>query len=226
MTALNNPRIGTCECCGVLILAEKRGPVPTVCEEHKAERKRIRENARRTPKPRRTVRPERRKYKPGQRFGNLTLVQYIEHDSSGSRALFACDCSTVKALAVRNVVSRATSNCADRTQHPDPRVRDVVSYSGAHERLRKARGDASNYDCAAIECTLRGSGWAYLHGSTSPLSESEKRDSGPYVLDPTMYAPLCRHHHERWDRAHRGQTNGNPAGVSLAHVAAWEAMHG
>lgn len=225
MTTSDSPRVGKCENCGVTILARKRGPAPTVCEDHKAERKRIRENARRTPKPNRTVRPERRKYKPGQRFGNLTLVHYIEHDSSRSRALFACDCGTVKALALGNVTSGATSNCADRTQHPDPRVRDVVGYARAHERLRKARGDASNYDCAALDCTVRASHWAYLHGSTSPLSEAEKRDSGPYVLDATMYAPYCRHHHQLWDRAHRAQTNGDAAGVSLAHVTLWEATH-
>lgn len=64
-------------------------------------------------------RPGRRKRTPGEVFGELTFLAYDGRTAHGdSYGLWLCGCGREKRLAVRNVTSGATTNCADRSKHP------------------------------------------------------------------------------------------------------------
>jgi hypothetical protein len=168
-------------------------------------------------------RPGRRKYKPGDRFESLVLVERLAGPGD-ARAVFRCDCGTLKELKLGNVTSGATTNCADRSQHRDPRLVDMPAYGTAHKRVTRAKGPARAYTCAATGCDRQANDWAYRHGAVAPLVQRHgtKDDGKPYADDPELYVPLCRAHHQAWDAAWLSQT-GNPLGISLAHVTAFEA---
>jgi len=71
---------------------------------------------------------------------------------------------------------------------------DQVGYSGAHWRIRKAKGAATDHDCA--HCDATAVHWAYDH--TDP--DQRTNDTGlTYSLDPSHYLPLCASCHVAFD---------------------------
>jgi hypothetical protein len=83
--------------------------------------------------------------------------------------------------------SRGCSNRARLTQ-------DAVGYGGAHHRVRRARGPASEYLCA--DCGEQAAHWSQVHGMTG--------------LEPEHYAPRCVSCHGRYDSEtrRRGENHG------------------
>jgi hypothetical protein len=74
---------------------------------------------------------------------------------------------------------------------------DDVGYTGAHERVRAARGKVQDHACADCGATARH--WSYNHRDPSELTTA----SGlPYSGDPAMYDPRCVPCHKRFDLAH------------------------
>lgn len=160
-------------------------------------------------------RPSRRRYKAGDRFGALELVEYVESSASGSRARFRCDCGAEKVVALRNVTHRGVDTCADRTKHPDPRLTESPTYGTMHKRLVKLRGSASELPCARCGKVDKGNQWAYRHSTFDEVCQVTGKDRGRvYALEPEHYWVLCRSHHASWDRAKAKQP-----GLSLFHVA-------
>ncbi|MEV0733311.1 hypothetical protein [Polymorphospora sp. NPDC050346] len=165
-----------------------------------------------------TSRPVSQKHKPGNRYGALVLVERVEQ-SGEPRALFRCECGTVKALQINNVASGTTVNCADRANHPDPRRRDQLTYNGAHSRVKRERGSASRHLC---RCGKQAEQWAYSHADYDQVRMTEGREAGkPYSLDPQHYSPMCRRCHARFDQARRRLGGA----LSLVHLAYWMATH-
>lgn len=166
-----------------------------------------------------TSRPASRKHKPGDVYGSLTLVERIEGDSG--RAVFRCECGNLKALHIRNVTRGITVNCADRANHPDPRRQELLTYDGAHNRVKGQRGSASQYLC---RCGNQAEQWAYSHADYDERAMIKGREARkPYSLNPEHYVPMCRPCHKRLDNAHRAMP-GN--GISLAHRVLWMATAG
>ncbi|SCG69604.1 hypothetical protein GA0070609_4427 [Micromonospora echinaurantiaca] len=206
----------TCQHCGGPIPpkpAGKRGPAPRYCGkicQGKAKHQRAY-----VPTPRAATMPSRQKHKPGNVYGSLTLVERIESSASGDpRALFRCECGNVKALQINNVANGITTNCADRANHPDSRRRELLTYDGAHNRVKAQRGSASLYTC---RCGNQAEDWAYSHADYDERAMIKGREARkPYSTNPDHYSPMCRPCHKRFDNAHRRVPEGGP---SLAHVA-------
>lgn len=72
-----------------------------------------------------------------------------------------------------------------------PHWSEVPTYSGLHQRLRKARGQAREQVC--IDCGQQAGHWS-LDG---PASHAQ--DGYPYSLDLSAYVPRCVPCHKRHD---------------------------
>jgi hypothetical protein len=155
-------------------------------------------------------RGRRRIYLPGDRFGELVLIQRTKPD--GSRNYFgvwACDCGSTKTIAIRNVVQGKTINCADRSKHPDPRWR-ALRYKPWHDWLANNYGNAREKPCAFCGAMTAHSGWAYVHGGADDreLTDETRKDAGKaYIMDASLYVVLCKRCHGAYDRA---WANGSP----------------
>lgn len=78
---------------------------------------------------------------------------------------------------------------------------DEVGYGWVHERLKRERGFARNYDCT--NCGSRASDWAY-----DGLDPDQKIDPGTgwsYTSDLDHYIPLCRSCHKKFDVTHKAE---------------------
>ncbi len=205
------------DCAGALPVRRKGqpGPARAHCDECRSQRKRQRDRGRYVPKGYPVKRPGRRVHAPSDRFGALVLVAYVGRDSGGTRAEFLCDCGQTKTLRLGNVTSGATTDCADRAAHPDPRSKGrQIAYGTAHHRVTAQRGRAREHPCAL--CGDQAEHWAYAHGDHDQRADLAGKDAGrPFSPEPAHYLPACRPCHARWDNARRA-TGG---GLSLAHVA-------
>lgn len=72
---------------------------------------------------------------------------------------------------------------------------DTVGYSGAHARVRSARGPARDRVC---QCGAPARHWSYRHDDPE---EQVSTDGLPYSVDPEHYDALCTSCHKRRDLA-------------------------
>jgi hypothetical protein len=77
---------------------------------------------------------------------------------------------------------------------------NYVGYDGAHGRVRRMWGSASQYDC--IRCGDEAESWAYDHSDPEELCEPEHFQKGgrAYSPWPEFYAPMCWPCHSKFDR--------------------------
>lgn len=82
----------------------------------------------------------------------------------------------------------------DYSMPGSPWLGDQVGYAGAHIRLRKTRGRAS--DRACVDCKSPAQQWSYNHAA-----EDERIGTRgyPYSLDPNEYSPRCVPCHKAFD---------------------------
>jgi hypothetical protein len=69
------------------------------------------------------------------------------------------------------------------THWPALKPNSEVTYNFLHERLRKARGNATDYQC--VRCPAQAVNWAWIHGA-------DPADFGSYT-------PMCRSCHMKYD---------------------------
>lgn len=62
-----------------------------------------------------------------------------------------------------------------------------AKYQADHKRVRLVRGDVRLRDCIADGCDDSARDWAWIHGKDPS--------------DPENYRPMCRVHHQEYDRA-------------------------
>jgi hypothetical protein len=72
-----------------------------------------------------------------------------------------------------------------------------VSYVGAHARVRRTRGPATNYPCT--HCPKGAEHWAYDHEDPRELSETIQGREAKYSANPRHYIPLCVSCHHGFD---------------------------
>lgn len=83
-------------------------------------------------------------------------------------------------------------------------VGDAVSYDGAHDRVRRARGRAHQFLCID-DCGRQAQEWSYRGGSDKELIGPTSTGRGkeprllPYSPDPADYEPRCIGCHRRYD---------------------------
>ena len=75
-------------------------------------------------------------------------------------------------------------------------IGDLVTYRGAHIRVRKRRGAASRQHC--VECGRLAQHWAYDHADPHELIDPRGRR---YSGDPQHYRPMCVSCHKKADLA-------------------------
>ncbi|QOV37639.1 hypothetical protein IM697_04200 [Streptomyces ferrugineus] len=169
-------------------------------------------------KGRNNPRPGARKYDRGwvSPSGALTLVS-----RDGDRAVFKCECGSYKPLSIRNVATGRTANCADRANHPDPRIKgDVIAYTTAHARVKAEHGPASDWRCAC-GCDRQAEEWAYLGTDPEPKVSTHADSEGSlYSTDPEHYAPLAKPCHRRFDVWQAQRRTGLPLALVIAETLA------
>lgn len=74
----------------------------------------------------------------------------------------------------------------------------VITYTGAHRRIYRARGSAVEYRC---KCGAPAGQWSYIGGAPDEQVDELGR---PYSGNPAMYKPLCVPCHKRADLAALG----------------------
>jgi hypothetical protein len=81
---------------------------------------------------------------------------------------------------------------------PRNKKRKVVGYVGAHRRLTRERGPASEQTC---RCGEQAADWAYNHTDPNERTELTGHNAGyVFSLDPARYVPLCKLCHKTFDR--------------------------
>lgn len=79
--------------------------------------------------------------------------------------------------------------------------KETVGYSGAHRRVEKAKGKATDHDC--VDCSGQAKQWSYDHGDPDELHEVYREYELPYSLDPDRYDPRCFECHKNFDQEKR-----------------------
>lgn len=69
-----------------------------------------------------------------------------------------------------------------------------IGYGTAHERVRAARGQASEHPCSQ-GCGRQAQHWAYDHDDP----RAHTADEGAYSTDPNHYQPMCVSCHKLFD---------------------------
>lgn len=74
---------------------------------------------------------------------------------------------------------------------------DQITYVGAHFRVRRERGPASQHSC--IECGKPATEWSYDHNDINELHDDVRHCT--YSADPEHYDPRCKTCHNRFDQS-------------------------
>lgn len=82
-------------------------------------------------------------------------------------------------------------------------VKERVSYQGAHYRIRRTRGKASDYTCT--DCPNPAREWALKFDAVNVhVNVSQTRMNGSrFSMDPNDYEPRCRPCHSAYDAEHK-----------------------
>lgn len=76
--------------------------------------------------------------------------------------------------------------------------KNILTYGGAHSRVRKARGSAVEYSC--VDCGKQASEWSYDHSDPSQVVGLTSRGhEAAYSMDPAHYSPRCKSCHAVFD---------------------------
>ncbi|QIX27597.1 hypothetical protein ncot_14045 [Nocardioides sp. JQ2195] len=138
-----------------------------------------------------------------ERFGLLVVVR--ELDKRGYHRMYECRCDCGNTITVRQSdLKRRTRSCGCTGGRP--RTDDGIDrgYPRAHERVRAARGPASEHEC--IDCPAWADTWSYVRGCpderSGPTKPCDPESAGsPYCEHIEHYQPRCFSCHSRLDRA-------------------------
>ena len=87
---------------------------------------------------------------------------------------------------------------------------DTLTYSGAHQRVRRTLGPASAQTCA---CGKPAAHWSYIY------APDEQPVTRPYSTDPARYRAQCVGCHRAYDHAHHPEGARRRKKLSDAQVA-------
>lgn len=81
-------------------------------------------------------------------------------------------------------------------EHPSWK-HDLIGYIGAHARVRRTRGKASQHACSS--CGTVADDWAYDHADPEQQWDDCYGTPLAYSSDVTHYQPMCRSCHRKFD---------------------------
>jgi len=135
----------------------------------------------------------------GQQFGLLHVREYVQGDrSNGSRWLCVCECGA-STLVRTGDLNRGTVTTCGASAHT---FEDTAEYSAAHERIRSAKGSASDYQC--VDCGGAAAHWSYDHADPDERTSAVVKGNPAYSLDPDHYDPRCVSCHKVFDLDYLG----------------------
>lgn len=127
----------------------------------------------------------------GARYGTLVVQDW----AGDAQWACQCDCGEAVTRAAGSLNREGDANtCGVPNKHLDP----FVGYSGAHERVRSARGAASDHSC--ITCGKQALHWSYRHDDPDEMFD-EMLANRPmaYSVNPDHYDPRCVPCHKKFD---------------------------
>lgn len=158
----------------------------------------------------------------GDRFG-LLVVDAIRKTGRDTVLDCVCDCGRRRdGLRVSNLPILASLDCGDLVRHP----RTVATtYDGQHSFLKRTFGPAGDHTCTF--CDERASDWGYRHDLEEPLRDVDGKNAGlPWSPLVDSYVPLCRSHHQTFDRSHHREGRGASELSVFASLAFWSDRDG
>ena len=77
-----------------------------------------------------------------------------------------------------------------------------ISYHGAHDRVRRAKGKASAHKC--VDCGLKAREWSYTHVDpdelTGSVTSGGRTYTTTYSANPDFHVPRCNRCHQHVDQ--------------------------
>lgn len=140
----------------------------------------------------------------GARFGRYVVIERAgtAHNAVTWRCI--CDCGTeriVRGFALRRGMTQSCG-CLALENATKAKIKPVVKYLSAHDRVTKERGRAKALRC--VDCDGAAREWSYDGGDPNELTELvHGRHLLAYSLDVSRYSPRCRSCHRRFDAAKR-----------------------
>lgn len=127
----------------------------------------------------------------GNRYGRLVVIERSESRGHYTFWLCRCDCGETIAINAYSLKDGRTKSCGcyRRNDHA------VITYEGAHWRIRQAKGPASKHSC--VDCGGRARQWSYDY--TDPQQVTCPTRGSVYSLDPSRYVPRCASCHKKHD---------------------------
>lgn len=141
----------------------------------------------------------------GSRFGMLLVVERAGYNAEGAyKWLCLCDCGESVAVRGTSLRKGTTKSCGCQRQVRATlaKIKPIVKYLSAHDRIRRARGPAKTHSC--VDCGGVAREWSYNGGDPEQLFEVIGGSRLAYSLDIWRYSPRCKTCHARFDRAARG----------------------
>lgn len=135
----------------------------------------------------------------GQRFGRLTVRGRATDQRGRTAWLCSCDCGQNAVRLTKVLREGLARSCGCLQDEARRELREVVTYAGAHQRLRRLRGSAADYVC--VDCGGSAADWSYTGESTDELVDNALSTPLRYSLNLDDYEPRCRSCHLRLDRA-------------------------
>jgi hypothetical protein len=138
----------------------------------------------------------------GRRFGKRVVIrrEYLPGEAGKTHWLVRCDCGR------EDVVQGGHLRRGERAQQCRDcqglaRRQEIPRYLRAHDRVRRARGNASDYPC--VECAAGAREWALMHETTERLTGECNGVVMEYSRNVDDYQPMCTRCHRRYDADHR-----------------------
>ena len=142
----------------------------------------------------------------GQRYGRLVVLTRAGSASGRATWLCQCDCGGQAVVNSLNLSNGNTRSCGClhiavlKAQQRKGAFRvEAPGYEGAHWRVRRAYGKASEYYC--VGCMGDAEDWAYDHEDPDELVEVRDGSRLRYSADPDRYQPMCKPCHAVFDQA-------------------------
>lgn len=131
----------------------------------------------------------------GQRYGMLVVLSRAgSNHRRSARWLCQCDCGRQKVVGGGSLARGHVRSCGclAKAAKGVPVV-NAPNYQGAHKRVWRAFGKASEFTC--VECGAPAAEWAYDHEDPDELVWRGL----PYSASIYHYVPMCKPCHTRFD---------------------------
>ena len=126
---------------------------------------------------------------PGTKYGDWTVIGPETPRAIRLRSHVKCLCGQVGLIRNTRLRTGESTRCAQCS-----RRYEVVTYKGAHKRVKRDKGEARHQKCFA--CGEDADHWAYQHNDPNELRDLANR---PYSTDPSKYVAMCASCHKEYD---------------------------